>query len=390
MKAIGIFSGIGGIEEGFRRARLYSKLLCEIDPLARSILKSHFPNLPIDDDIRQLKSIPDVDVLAAGFPCQDLSQAGRTIGIRGRHSRLIKEVFRLVASSRRPPGWLVLENVPFMLHLAGGCAMRAITNALVDHGYRWAYRTVDTMAFGLPQRRRRIIIVAARKADPRTVLFSDDAGERILRCGENAPRGFYWTEGRSGLGWARDAVPPLKGGSGVGIPSPPAMWFPRERLIATLDIRDAERLQGFTAGWTRTALGDRLSEGERWRLVGNAVSVPVAKWLGRRLLDPGEYCASLDVELDDARSWPTAGWGTKDQIRGTAISAWPVRASNRGLGQFLQYPVVPLSVRATAGFRSRALKSSLRFEDRFLKDVAHHLRRMSKQKSLPSRARLAA
>jgi DNA (cytosine-5)-methyltransferase 1 len=390
MQAVGLFSGIGGIEEGFRQARLSTELLCEVDPFARGILERRFPDVLIEDDVRQLKSIPRVEVLAAGFPCQDLSQAGRTAGIKGRHSGLIKEIFRLLATSRRPPEWLVLENVPFMLHLSGGCAMRVITNALVDHGYRWAYRIVDTIAFGLPQRRRRIIIVAARKSDPRTVLFSDDVGERISRCGEDAPRGFYWTEGRSGLGWAHDAVPPLKAGSGVGIPSSPAMWFPRERLIATLDIRDAERLQGFSAGWTRTNDDDKQCERARWRLVGNAVSVPVAEWLGRRLLDPGEHCSSLDVELRDARSWPTAAWGTKNEMRGTVISSWPIRAANRGLARFLRYPIVPLSVRATAGFRSRALQSTLRFEDGFLEDVTHHLRRMTKQMIFTSGPRLAA
>src|SRR5262245_46896035 len=155
MKAVGLFSGIGGIEQGFRQARLSTELLCEVDPFARDILKYRFPDLPIDDDVRRLKSIPNVDVLSAGFPCQDLSQAGRTGGIHGRHSGVVREMFRLLTTSRRRPEWLVLENVPFMLHLAGGRAMRVITKALVDHGYRWAYRIVDTMAFGLPQRRRR-------------------------------------------------------------------------------------------------------------------------------------------------------------------------------------------------------------------------------------------
>src|SRR5262245_24894812 len=148
MRAIGLFSGIGGIEEGFRQMGLSTELLCETDPIARTILQRRFPDLPLEGDIRKLTSLPEVDVLAAGFPCQDLSQAGRMDGISGRRSGLVKEVFRLLSATRRPAQWLILENVPFMLHLGGGRAMKVITNALVEHGYRWAYRTIDTRAFG--------------------------------------------------------------------------------------------------------------------------------------------------------------------------------------------------------------------------------------------------
>jgi DNA (cytosine-5)-methyltransferase 1 len=313
MKVIGLFSGIGGIEEGFRRAGLSTELLCEVEPTARRVLKRRFPELRIEPDVRKLASLPEAEILAAGFPCQDLSQAGRTVGISGPHSSLVGEVFRLVATSKKHPEWLVLENVPFMLHLAGGRAMQVVTSALEEHGYCWAYRIVDTMAFGIPQRRKRVIILGARKSDPRAALFCDEAGERIQRCRAGAPRGFYWTEGRSGIGWALNAVPPLKGGSGVGIPCSPAIWFPEQRLIGTLDIRDAERLQGLQAGWTEATAEDHRSERVRWRLVGNAVSVPVSEWLGRRLLEPGEYNDSQDLELDAGGMWPAAARRRQDR-----------------------------------------------------------------------------
>ena len=205
--------------------------------------------------------------------------------------------------------------------------MEVITSALEERGFSWAYRTVDTLAFGLPQRRKRIVIVAARKSDPRTVLFADEAGERYPRCPVGEPRGFYWTEGRVGIGWARNAVPPLKGGSGVGIPSSPAIWFPERRFIGTLDIRDAERLQGFRAGWTKPAAEDERSERIRWRLVGNAVSVPVAAWIARRLIQPGEYDASNDREVDPAGRWPPAAWGAKGHRYTAEVSDWPVRTA---------------------------------------------------------------
>ena len=390
MRVAGLFSGIGGIEEGFHRAGLSSELLCEVDESARSVLQRRFSNVLIERDIRKLRSLPKVAVLAAGFPCQDLSQAGRLRGITGRHSSLIGEVFRLLGARRSRPEWLVLENVPFMLHLAGGEAMHVITSALEDAGYRWAYRVVDAMAFGLPQRRRRIIIVGSRREDPRGVLFCDDAGERVPTCRPESPRGFYWTEGRSGLGWALNAVPPLKSGSSVGIPSSPAIWFPDQRLIGTLNIRDAERLQGFRAGWTQPAAEDDRSQRGRWRLVGNAVSVPMAEWVARRLLRPGNYDASEDVELGALATWPRAAWGGKGRAYAANVSSWPIRAPSRGLRSFLRHAVVPLSARATAGFRSRALESSLRFEEGFLEDLAHHMEIMRFAGNASRESKLAA
>ena len=170
----GLFAGIGGVEVGFHRAGHEAELLCEIDPGAANVLRHHFPDVPLAADIRAVKGLPNVDIVTAGFPCQDLSQAGRTAGISGTQSSLIGEVFRLLDSRKRGPRWLVLENVSFMLQLARGGAMRYLADELEIRGYSWAYRVVDTRAFGLPQRRQRVILVASKTEDPRTVLFADD------------------------------------------------------------------------------------------------------------------------------------------------------------------------------------------------------------------------
>ena len=125
-------------------------------------------------DVRELHRLPDVDVVTAGFPCTDLSQAGRTKGITGEASGLVAEVFRLLKGRQAPV--LVLENVRNMLVLDGGQAMRYLVDELESLGYRWAYRLVDSRFTGMPQRRQRVIFVAAIDLDPRTVLFADDAG----------------------------------------------------------------------------------------------------------------------------------------------------------------------------------------------------------------------
>jgi DNA (cytosine-5)-methyltransferase 1 len=375
LSVVGLFAGIGGIEVGFQRAGHESALLCEIDPHARAVLEARFPDVPLISDVRDLPALPRADVIAAGFPCQDLSQAGRTAGIAGRQSGLVSEVFRLIDDPARAPKWLVLENVPFMLQLHRGEAMRFLTEALVELGYAWAYRVVDTRAFGLPQRRRRVILVASRTEDPCAVVFADDVTAAIEVEELATAFGFYWTEGTRGLGWGIDVVPTLKGGSTIGIPSPPAVWFPDEGFVGTPDIRDAERLQGFDTDWTAPAAIGARGAGARWKLVGNAVSVPVAEWLGRRLTDPGED-RSLKQSLASCTRWPAAAYGDASGVLKVDISPWPAAAPSHGLRAFLKHPLKPLSVRATSGFLRRARDGRLRFMPGFLEDVERHLRNL--------------
>ena len=88
LKMVGLFAGIGGIELGFTSALgagVETSLLCEWWDPAKAVLAARFPGVDLHPDVRELKSLPTgVDVLAAGFPCTDLSQAGRTAGITGK------------------------------------------------------------------------------------------------------------------------------------------------------------------------------------------------------------------------------------------------------------------------------------------------------------------
>jgi DNA (cytosine-5)-methyltransferase 1 len=375
---VGLFAGIGGIERGLHLAGFHSEMLCEIDAAAQRVLAHNFPGTPVVTDVRELRSLPKAEIVTAGFPCQDLSQAGKTAGIRGRHSGLVAEVFRLLSRPTTRPRWLLLENVPFMLQLERGRAMRFLVESLEELGYAWAYRVVDARAFGLPQRRQRVLLLASRIEDPRTVLFHGNESEPTPSNPEKVACGFYWTEGLKGLGWAVDAVPTLKGGSTVGIPSPPAIRMPRDRMIVTPEIRDAERLQGFSADWTLPAMdGDNRRNGPRWRLVGNAVSVPVAKWLGDRLRDPMPYDDRNDTLLSTDARWPRTAWGQKGKAHRADLSMWPLKLEYQHLDEFLLYPTAPLSERATAGFLKRVKSStSLRFPKGFKRDIASHLGRM--------------
>jgi DNA (cytosine-5)-methyltransferase 1 len=377
---VGLFSGVGGIELGLHKSGHHTELLCENDPAARAVLAHRFPGTPIHQDVNTLKSLPNnATLLVAGFPCQDLSQAGKTTGISGTQSGLIEQVFRLLR--KQPVPWLLLENVPFMLQLGRGRAMRIITQELEQLGYNWAYRVVDTRAFGLPQRRRRVYLVASTSADPRPVLFSDEAlaDHTDPEPNPHKARGFYWTEGSRGLGWAINAIPTLKGGSSIGIPSPPAILM-QNGMICTPDIRDAERLQGFPKNWTKPA--ETVSkQSTRWKLVGNAVSVPVATWLGRRLIKPRTMKTMDTKELLPHHSWPTAAWNVGSGLTTALVSEWPVRLKYQSLDQFLQHPPTPLSEKATSGFLRRAEVAKLKFEPDFLNSVRAHLLKMQKLNS---------
>jgi len=368
----GMFAGIGGFELGLSRAGHETAILCENEPGAMAVLRERFPEIELHDDVTTLSALPPgTTLLVGGFPCQDLSQAGLTAGIEGARSGLVFELFRLLR--RRPVPWVLLENVPFMLQLARGKALEVVIDEMERLGYRWAYRVVDSRAFGVPQRRQRVYLLASLEGDPRDVLLVDDVGPppepgphewRKFACG------FYWTEGIRGLGWAYDAVPTLKGGSTIGIPSAPAI-VRRDGSIVTPHIRDAERMQGFPIDWTLPA-EKVVRRGHRWKLVGNAVTVDTVEWLGRRFVSPGKYDGATDPVLERKSRWPSAAWSLGKKRHVSSVSMWPQRRPRLPLDDFLRFPPDPLSYRAASGFLERARRGSLRFPPGFLETVEAH------------------
>ncbi|MHB1548160.1 MAG: DNA cytosine methyltransferase [Acidimicrobiales bacterium] len=381
----GLFAGIGGIELGLDRAGHRTELLCEAWEPAASVLAERFPGVPVHPDVRTLRSLPrSVDLLTAGFPCQDLSQAGMAAGIGGSQSGLVDHVFRLIG--RRHPRWLLLENVQFMLQLDRGRAMSFLVAELSDLGYRWAYRVVDSRFTGVPQRRRRVLLLASRAEDPRAVLFADDAGERPESDYRSDAFGFYWTEGLKGLGWARDAVPTLKGGSTVGIPSSPGIWVPDaepgQKLIMP-SIEDTEVLQGFPRGWTQPAdLGRR--NGPRWKLTGNAVTVGVARWLGERLSSPGSP-SGTSLRREEGAPWPSAAWGDRSGVFRVDVSEYPRHESYVHLRDVVDETAArPITNRGARGFYGRTLSAKLRFDPKFIADVVQHIEVTGSVESVPA------
>lgn len=379
MRVAGLFAGIGGLELGLHDSGHSTELFCEIKTEAAAVLGARFGGVPVAPDITKLKALPaGIEIVTAGFPCQDLSQAGRTSGLDGENSGLVYEVVRLLKRRRVP--WLVLENVPFMLQLNGGYAMREILQMIEDLGYRWAYRVVDSFSFGLPQRRERVFLVATNEGLPEEILLADDAPMRRPETDlGRLAHGFYWTEGTSGLGWAVDAVPTLKNGSTIGIPSPPAILLPNGQIVKP-DIRDAERMQGFDADWTLPAAGVARSS-SRWSLVGSAVSVPVSRWLGQRLVSPRGFDVARCRDFPSVGKLPRAALGDSSGRYAVDISTDPLGVRSEHLATFLRFPGEPLSVRATEGFYGRASRANLRFAEGFLDAVSCHLRAVTGRQS---------
>ena len=375
MLVAGLFAGVGGFELGFERAGHRTILLCENDTYAAQVLRRRWSKVRLHGDVETLTELPErTEVVTAGFPCQNLSMAGDKKGIEGGKSTIVSSLFALL--DRRSVPWVVIENVYFMLHLGRGSAIESILERLEQRGYRWAYRVVNSRAFGLAQRRRRVFIVASQSCDPRDVLLADDAGATEWpTLNMTLPIGFYWTEGRTGHGLTADAIPPLKAGSTLAIPSPPAVLLPSGRVV-TPTIEALERFQGFPRGWT-SMLRKKAARRHRWPLLGNAVSVPVAEWIGRRLKEPGCYDGSADPLLDPAKPWPDAAWNVDARSEARRVAAgvteYPMSRRRGRISAFATEHWPNLSQRALQGFTGRAREGRLKYLPGFLDTLEANL-----------------
>lgn len=190
MKHASFFSGVGGLDLGFERAGIETISVSEIDPYANAVLAERFPDAPNLGSITEVNAndIPEADIWSGGFPCQDLSVAGKRAGFAGKRSSLAFTFLDLV--QQRRPRWLVLENVPGIFSSNKGADFGRLLYEMEQLRYGVSWRTLDARYFGVAQRRRRVFLVAS--------LESDRAGEVLLECegcGRHpAPR---WTQRQS-------------------------------------------------------------------------------------------------------------------------------------------------------------------------------------------------
>jgi DNA (cytosine-5)-methyltransferase 1 len=156
MKILDLFSGIGGFSLGLERAGMQTIAFCEVDPVCRQVLKKHWPNVPIFEDVKTLaaKDIHDtVDVICGGFPCQDISLAGKGAGLAGERSGLWYEYHRLIEEIR--PRYVIIENVAALRSRGLDEVLRCL-DAL---GYDAEWHCIPAAAVGAPHQRDRVWIV---------------------------------------------------------------------------------------------------------------------------------------------------------------------------------------------------------------------------------------
>lgn len=349
MNAVSLFTGAGGFDLGFERAGGKVIAQVEIGKYANQVLRRRYMGIPQVKDIRDARgkelAPSGTDVVMGGSPCQDVSIAGRRAGLAGERSRLWWEQLRLIDEIK--PAWVLWENVPGVLTSNEGGDFAVILRSLVECGYRVAWRVLDSQYFGVPQRRRRLYAVGhIRDGRAAHVLFDTQSlpGSSATRPpawqndpdvsptlpasgsgtsrpgGQGAELDFYvYRQRRFGDFAASAYTPALKSRdykSVADVVAYDARNHKTSDVSATLQAkpnngghslnyinpvfeggrvrrltpRECERLQGFPDDWTATgvtAQGETvtISDSQRYKMMGNAVTVNVAEWIARRMME---------------------------------------------------------------------------------------------------------
>ena len=154
MKFGSLFSGVGGLDLGLERAGFECAWQAEKDKYCLKVLEEHFPDAERYDDVRSItrETAEPVDLICGGFPCQDVSVAGKRNGLSGARSGLWFEFERIIREFK--PKWVLIENVGGLLSSNSGEDFRTIIQTLDELGYGVAWRVLDSQYFGVPQRRK--------------------------------------------------------------------------------------------------------------------------------------------------------------------------------------------------------------------------------------------
>ena len=268
MKVLDLFSGIGGFSLGFERAGFETVAFCEIEDFPRRVLAKHWPGVPIYDDVRTLTAerlAADgiaIDLICGGFPCQDISTAGRGAGLAGERSGLWSEIARLVCELR--PRYVVVENVSALL----GRGLGVVLGDLAEIGYDAEWHCVPAAYLGGHHIRDRVWIVA----------YPDSDAARPLCFRNAAPNAGF------GNGLAVLANPVSQRQQGSGKPVQPSGAPP---------IIDRETANALTSGlgsiWRTEPDVGRVAHGvpdrsHRLKGLGNAVVPQIPELIGRAIM----------------------------------------------------------------------------------------------------------
>lgn len=308
--AVSLFAGVGGFDLALERNGVKVVASVEIDKKCQQVLSKHFPQSTIFGDIQGVtgeqliqSGFNSSGIIAGGFPCQDLSVAGKRAGLQGSRSGLFWEICRILDETKAQS--FILENVGGLLSSNDGRDMRTVINALNELGYGIAWRSLNAQHFGVAQRRKRIFIVG----------FRDDSGERaaeVLALKESRRR-FIGTggkeESKTPVGTPKrtsdDLIHTFSKARRAQNVDDFETWVERdftntlnafdnatevratELVVSQGRVRrfmpiEMERLQGFPDDWT-----EGQADSNRFKQMGNAVTVPVAEWIISRMVSNG-------------------------------------------------------------------------------------------------------
>ena len=324
MKIIDLFSGIGGFALGFQRAgyRFTEHYFSEIDKHAIANYKYNFPHAKYIGDITTLHGgdFTDIDIITFGSPCQDFSLAGRRKGLKGSKSSLIEYAITLIANIR--PSIFIWENVKGAFSSNAGADFWAILQAFANiGGYRLEWQLLNT-SWVLPQNRERIYLIGhlAGRSEPGVFPITEDdclttkkakgqfqtqlsttlkaSGSMRLEDTYIIPKEANTLTGggkSSGLHSDMTVIHQLPRGKNKGAelticPTISSNAFQENNLlcgIRRLTEIECERLQGFPDNWTQYGTYKdkikRISKTNRYKLIGNAVTVDIVELIAKRL-----------------------------------------------------------------------------------------------------------
>ena len=313
MKAFSMFSGIGGFELGIQMASEDIELIgySEIDKYAIQVYEKHFSGATNYGNATTIdgEQLPDFDLLVGGFPCQAFSVAGKREGFNETRGTLFFDIARILSDKR--PRYLVLENVKGLLSHDEGKTFQTILRVLADLGYGVEWQVLNSKDYSVPQNRERVFIVGHfGNRSPRKVFpITENVRETSIVTGKDISYSLdaNYYKGTNTLDKNRRqlvATPVLtpelneitkaksqgsrvydSNGLSASLKSEGGGWEAKNGLyknglrIRRLTPTECERLQGFPDGWT-----EGLSDTQRYKTLGNAVTTTVVKAVMERLL----------------------------------------------------------------------------------------------------------
>ena len=284
MRVLDLFAGIGGFTLGLERAGFETVAFCEIDPFAQKVLNKNWPKVPIYDDVKEITAAQlrtdgiEVDIITGGFPCQDISVAGRQEGLKGERSGLWSECARLLRDIR--PRYAIFENVRNLLNGNNGDWFRQVLWEISAIGYDVEWHCIPASALGAHHKRDRVWIVAYCNSDDRRRRSSAQSHQRETRLESRcSSAGQSFTEATQTLADSSSVRQSRQG--------------QLEQSLFAKKNKEGKTTYALTSGtpdiWKTESSVGRVANGvpdrtHRLKCLGNAVVPPIPEMIGRAIM----------------------------------------------------------------------------------------------------------